>query len=54
MRRCSAPLPAFTGLVHLKSVDAAIEEAFAKKIAQGNIAAATAAYEAVAGANAAA
>jgi len=45
---------ALTGLVHLKSVNAAIDDAFGKKIAQGNIAAATAAYEAVAGASAAA
>ena len=45
---------ALTGKVALKSVTTAIDEAFAKKIAQGNIAAATAAYEAVAGASAAA
>ena len=45
---------ALTGLVHLKSVNAAIDETFGKKIAQGNIAAATAAYDAVAGAAAAA
>lgn len=45
---------ALTGKVALKSVTTAIDEAFTKKIAQGNIAAATAAYEAVAGASAAA
>jgi len=45
---------ALTGKVALKSVTTAIAEAFAKKIAQENIAAATAAYEAVAGASAAA
>jgi pyruvate ferredoxin oxidoreductase gamma subunit len=45
---------ALTGLVHLKSVNAAIDETFGKKIAHGNIAAAIAAYESVAGAAAAA
>ena len=44
---------ALTGLVHLKSVTAAIDETFGAKIAQGNIAAATAAYDAVAAAAAA-
>jgi Pyruvate/2-oxoacid:ferredoxin oxidoreductase gamma subunit len=38
----------------LKSVNAAIDETFGKKIAHGNIAAAIAAYESVAGAAAAA
>jgi len=53
----AALLGAFAGLTHvveLKSVVAAIGEAFSKKIAAGNIAAATAAYDAVAGAAAAA
>ena len=45
---------ALVGLVKLKSVNAAIGEAFAKKIADDNIAAATAAHDAVAGARAAA
>jgi pyruvate ferredoxin oxidoreductase gamma subunit len=45
---------ALTGLVHMKSVTAAIEEAFSEKIAQANVAAATAAYDAVADAAAAA
>jgi pyruvate ferredoxin oxidoreductase gamma subunit len=43
-----------TGIVGLKSINAAIAEAFAEKIAAANIAAATAAYNAVAGAAAAA
>ena len=43
-----------TGAVQLKSVAAAISEAFDEKIAQANIAAATAAYDAVANAPAAA
>jgi pyruvate ferredoxin oxidoreductase gamma subunit len=43
-----------TGIVHLKSVAAAIREAFGEKIAEANIAAATAAYDAVANASAAA
>ena len=53
----AALLGAFAGLTHvvdLQSVVAAIGEAFTKKIAAGNIAAATAAYDAVAGAAAAA
>jgi len=37
-----------TGIVHLKSVAAAIREAFPDKIAQANIAAATAAHDAAA------
>ena len=46
---------ALTGIVHLKSVNAAIRRSLpGKKIAQANIAAATAAYDAVAGAAAAA
>ena len=45
---------ALTGKVALKSVTTAIDEAFAKKDRAGNIAAATAAYDAVAGASAAA
>jgi pyruvate ferredoxin oxidoreductase gamma subunit len=44
---------ALTGMVHMKSVAAAIADAFGAKIAQANIAAATAAYEAVAPAAAA-
>src|SRR5450830_44937 len=43
-----------TGIVHLKSVATAIREAFPEKIAEANIAAATAAHDAVAHANAAA
>jgi pyruvate ferredoxin oxidoreductase gamma subunit len=43
-----------TGIVQLKSVAAAISEAFSEKIAQANIAAASAAYDAVANAPAAA
>jgi pyruvate ferredoxin oxidoreductase gamma subunit len=43
-----------TGIVHLKSVAAAIREAFPENIAEANIAAATAAHNAVANANAAA
>jgi len=43
-----------TGIIDLKSVIAAIDEAFTKKIAAGNIAAAAAAYDAIAGAAAAA
>lgn len=43
-----------TGIVGLKSINSAIAETFAKKIADANIAAATAAYDAVAGAAAAA
>jgi pyruvate ferredoxin oxidoreductase gamma subunit len=43
-----------TGIVQLKSVAAAISEAFSEKIARANIAAATAAYDAVANAPAAA
>ena len=43
-----------TGIVQLKSVAAAIRDAFPEKIAAANIAAATAAYDAVAGAAAAA
>lgn len=39
---------ALTGVVHLKSVAAAIHEAFPKKIAEGNVAAATAAHDFVA------
>ena len=39
-----------TGMVQLKSVIAAIREAFPAKIAEGNIAAATAAHDAVASA----
>jgi pyruvate ferredoxin oxidoreductase gamma subunit len=45
---------ALTGIVDLKSVTAAIGEAFAKKIADANIAAAIAAHDVVAGASAAA
>jgi len=45
---------ALTGLVHMKSVNAAIEEAFPEKIAKANVAAANAAYDAIAGATAAA
>ena len=45
---------ALTSLVHMKSVKTAIEEAFPAKIAQGNVAAATAAFDVVAGASAAA
>ena len=54
MRRCSALSLHLTGIVGLKSINAAIAEAFAKKIADANIAAATAAYDVVAGAAAAA
>jgi pyruvate ferredoxin oxidoreductase gamma subunit len=43
-----------TGIIHLKSVADAIREAFPRKIADANIAAATAAYDAVAKASAAA
>jgi pyruvate ferredoxin oxidoreductase gamma subunit len=45
---------ALTGLVHLHSVAAAIRQAFPGKIGAANIAAATAAYEAIAAAPAAA
>jgi len=45
---------ALTGIVDLKSVTAAIAEAFSAKIAQANIAAAAAAHDAVIGAAAAA
>jgi pyruvate ferredoxin oxidoreductase gamma subunit len=44
----------FTGVVNLKSVVAAIRDAFGEKIAAANIAAATAAHDAVGCANAAA
>jgi len=44
---------ALTGVVDLKSVTAAIGEAFAANVAAANIAAATAAYDAVAGVTAA-
>jgi pyruvate ferredoxin oxidoreductase gamma subunit len=40
----------FTGIVQLKSVNAAIRDAFSAKIAEANVAAATAAYDAVANA----
>ena len=43
---------ALTGIVQLQSVVAAIREAFPKKIADGNVAAATAAHDAVAEAKA--
>lgn len=43
-----------TGIVHLKSIVAAIREKFPEKIAAANIAAATASHEAVGGASAAA
>jgi pyruvate ferredoxin oxidoreductase gamma subunit len=43
-----------SGIVQLKSVVAAIREAFGKKIAEANVAAATAAYDAVGNANLAA
>ena len=43
-----------TGMVQLQSVAAAIREAFPAKIAEGNVAAATAAHDAVVGAAAAA
>ena len=43
-----------TGIIDLKSVAAAIRDTFPEKIAVANIAAATAAYDAVAGASAAA
>jgi len=43
-----------TGIVHLKSVAAAIRGAFGEKIAEANVAAATAAYDMVAAASAAA
>lgn len=43
-----------TGIVQLKSVAAAIRDAFGKKIAEANVAAATAAYDAVVNANVAA
>ena len=43
---------ALTGIVQLQSVVAAIREAFPAKIAEGNVAAATAAHDAVANANA--
>jgi len=43
---------ALTGIVQLQSVIAAIREAFPEKIAEGNVAAATAAHDAVANANA--
>ena len=43
---------ALTGIVQLKSVAAAIREAFPAKIAEANIAAATAAHTAVASAHA--
>jgi pyruvate ferredoxin oxidoreductase gamma subunit len=43
-----------TGIIHLRSVAAAIRDAFSEKIAAANIAAATAAHDAVAGAPAAA
>ncbi len=43
-----------TGIIHLRSVVAAIREAFPEKIAIANIAAATAAHDAVAGVTAAA
>ena len=39
-----------TGIIHLKSVAEAIRDAFPEKIANANIAAATAAHDAVAGA----
>jgi len=45
---------ALSGTVQLKSVVAAIREAFSGKIAEANVAAATEAYEAIAGAQAAA
>jgi len=45
---------ALTGLVHLHSVAAAIRQAFPGKIGDANVAAATAAYEAIAAAPAAA
>jgi pyruvate ferredoxin oxidoreductase gamma subunit len=45
---------ALTGIIDLKSVAAAIRDAFPEKIAAENIAAATAAHDAVAGAHAAA
>jgi pyruvate ferredoxin oxidoreductase gamma subunit len=45
---------ALTGIVHLKSVNAAIREAFPGKVGEANVAAATAAYEALASAPAAA
>jgi pyruvate ferredoxin oxidoreductase gamma subunit len=43
-----------TGIVQLKSVTTAIREAFGEKIAEANVAAATAAYDAIANATAAA
>ena len=45
---------ALTGIIHLKSVATAIREAFPGKIGEANVAAATAAYEAIAGTSAAA
>jgi pyruvate ferredoxin oxidoreductase gamma subunit len=45
---------ALTGVVQLKSVVAAIREAFPEKIAEGNVAAATAAHDVVSNVNAAA
>ena len=45
---------ALTGIVQLKSVVAAIRGAFSEKIAEGNVAAATAAYDVVGNAKAAA
>jgi pyruvate ferredoxin oxidoreductase gamma subunit len=63
LRHVGRPLPnaallgafaALTRIVDLKSLTAAIGEAFAGKIAEANIAAATAAYDVIAGAAAAA
>ena len=45
---------ALTGIVHLDSVATAIRQAFPGKIGEANVAAATAAYDAIAGASAAA
>jgi pyruvate ferredoxin oxidoreductase gamma subunit len=63
MRHVGRPLPnaallgafaALSGLVHLHSVAAAIREAFPGKVGEANVAAATAAFEALASARAAA
>jgi pyruvate ferredoxin oxidoreductase gamma subunit len=45
---------ALTGIIHLKSVATAIREAFPGKVGEANVAAATAAHEAIAGTSAAA
>jgi len=63
LKHVNRPLPnaallgafaAMTGIVHLKSVNAAIRETFPGKVGEANVAAATAAYEALASAPAAA